>query len=86
MKRFALIAAFAAAGLVLAAQPALAQTKYAPEYRLSTVVGTAFPWGKAGERWGELVRQRTNGRINIKMYPGASLVAGDQTREFSAIR
>jgi len=86
MKRFALIAAFAAAGLVLAAQPALAQTKYAPEYRLSTVVGTAFPWGKAGERWGELVRQRTSGRINIKMYPGASLVAGDQTREFSAIR
>jgi tripartite ATP-independent transporter DctP family solute receptor len=78
--------AFAVAGLALAVQPALSQTKYAAEYRLSTVVGTAFPWGKAGERWGELVRQRTNGRINIKMYPGASLVAGDQTREFSAIR
>ena len=51
-----------------------------------TVVGSAFPWGKAGERWGELVRQRTGGRINIKMYPGVSLVAGDQTREFTAIR
>jgi tripartite ATP-independent transporter DctP family solute receptor len=86
MKKPALIAAFVAAGLVLAVQPALSQTKYAGEYRLSTVVGTAFPWGKAGERWGELVKQRTNGRINIKMYPGASLVAGDQTREFSAIR
>ena len=86
MKRSALIAAFAAAGFALAAQPALSQAKYAAEYRLSTVVGTAFPWGKAGERWGDLVRQRTNGRINIKMYPGASLVAGDQTREFSAIR
>jgi tripartite ATP-independent transporter DctP family solute receptor len=81
-----LMIAFAVAGLALAVQPALSQTKYAAEYRLSTVVGTAFPWGKAGERWGELVRQRTNGRINIKMYPGASLVAGDQTREFSAIR
>ncbi len=32
------------------------------------------------------MRERTNGRINIKMYPGASLVAGDQTREFTAIR
>ncbi len=34
----------------------------------------------------DLVRQRTSGRINIKLYPGTSLVAGDQTREFSAIR
>ena len=75
-----------AAAAAIAAAPAMAQTKYAPEYRLSTVVGTAFPWGKAGERWGDLVRQRTSGRINIKMYPGTSLVAGDQTREFSAIR
>src|ERR1035437_8987573 len=57
-----------------------------PEYRLSTVLGPAFPWGKAGERWAELVRQKSNGRINIKLYPGASLVGGDQTREFSAVR
>src|SRR5512134_628942 len=86
MTRRILITTFAAAGLALAAHPALAQGKYQSEYRLSTVVGTAFPWGKAGERWGEIVRTKTNGRINIKMYPGTSLVAGDQTREFSAIR
>ncbi len=66
--------------------PVTAQTKYKDEYKLSTVVGTAFPWGKGGERWIELVKQRTNGRINIKMYPGVSLVGGDQTREFTAIR
>jgi tripartite ATP-independent transporter DctP family solute receptor len=76
----------AAAILAAIALPALAQQKYQSEYRLSTVVGTAFPWGKAGERWGEIVRAKTGGRINIKMYPGASLVAGDQTREFTAIR
>ncbi|HTO50276.1 MAG TPA: C4-dicarboxylate ABC transporter, partial [Burkholderiales bacterium] len=75
-----------AAAAAIAAPPAMAQTKYAPEYRLSTVVGTAFPWGKGGEIWGNLVRERTNGRINIKLYPGVSLVAGDQTREFTAIR
>lgn len=85
MKVTAFTAAFAAVA-ALASAPALSQGKYQPEYRLSTVVGTAFPWGKAGERWGDLVRQRTNGRIHIKMYPGASLVAGDQTREFTAIR
>jgi tripartite ATP-independent transporter DctP family solute receptor len=83
MKTRHLIAALA---IGAAAMPAFAQTKYQNEYRLSTVVGTAFPWGKAGERWGEIVRQKTNGRINIKLYPGVSLVAGDQTREFTAIR
>jgi tripartite ATP-independent transporter DctP family solute receptor len=86
MLRRKILAALAAAGLVVAVAPAFAQSKYQAEYRLSTVVGTAFPWGKAGERWGELVRERTKGRINIKMYPGMSLVAGDQTREFTAVR
>jgi tripartite ATP-independent transporter DctP family solute receptor len=76
----------AALALALAASPAFSQGKYQNEYRLSTVVGTAFPWGKAGERWGEMVKEKTNGRINIKLYPGVSLVAGDQTREFTAIR
>ncbi len=86
MNRRSLVLALAASSLALAAQPAHSQSKYQNEYRLSTVVGTAFPWGKAGERWGELVKTRSNGRINIKMYPGTSLVAGDQTREFTAIR
>jgi len=74
-----------ALGALVVALPAGAQN-YRPEYKLSTVVGTAFPWGQAGERWGNLVRERTQGRINIKMYPGAQLVGGDQTREFTAVR
>jgi len=78
--------AFAAVAVATLAGPAVAQQNYPPEYRLSTVLGNAFPWGKAGERWAELVRQKTGGRINIKMYPGTSLVAGDQTREFTAVR
>ena len=32
------------------------------------------------------MRERTGGRINIKQYPGASLVQGQQDREFSAMR
>ncbi len=74
-----------AAPLVLTSR-ASAQSKYRSEYRMSTVVGTAFPWGKGGDIWLNLVRERTQGRINIKMYPGVSLINGDQTREFSAIR
>jgi tripartite ATP-independent transporter DctP family solute receptor len=59
---------------------------YKEEYKMSLVVGTAFPWGKGGEIWANLVKERTEGRINIKLYPGVSLVQGDQTREFSALR
>ena len=74
-----------AAVAALIAMPVTAQT-YKPEYKLSTVVGKPFPWGIAGERWGELVKEKTQGRINIKMYPGAQLVGGDQTKEFTALR
>ncbi len=84
--RSKLLAAALTIALGTLATTAAAQTQYRQEYRLSTVVGTAFPWGKSGEIWSNLVRERTNGRINIKMYPGAALVAGDQTREFTAIR
>ncbi len=59
---------------------------YKEEYKMSLVVGSAFPWGKGGEMWANLVKERTDGRINIKLYPGVSLVQGDQTREFSALR
>lgn len=74
-----------AAGAVTMASVAGAQD-YKDEYKLSLVVGTAFPWGQGAEIWADLVRERTDGRINIKLYPGVSLVQGDQTREFSALR
>ena len=76
----------AAAALAFTAPAALAQTAYKSEYRMSLVLGTAFPWGKGGELWANKVRERTQGRINIKLYPGVSLIQGDQTREFSALR
>jgi TRAP-type C4-dicarboxylate transport system substrate-binding protein len=60
--------------------------QYKAEYKMSTVLPTAFAWGKGGEIFCNLVREGTNGRINIKQYPGSSLVQGDQTREFSAMR
>ena len=84
MFRSIFLAAFTA-GMLVHGGSAVAQT-YKPEYRLSTVLGTAFPWGQAGERWAVLVKEKTQGRINIKLYPGVSLVGGEQTREFTAIR
>ena len=72
------------AALSLAA-PASAQT-YKPEYKISTVVGAPFPWGLSAERWAALVKERSGGKINMKVYPGAQLVGGDQTKEFTAMR
>ncbi|BBK40380.1 C4-dicarboxylate ABC transporter [Allostella vacuolata] len=85
MSRRWLVAAAGALAVSITAGAAMAQS-YKAEYKLSTVVGKPFPWGNAGERWGDLVRERTQGRINIKMYPGTSLVGGDQTKEFTALR
>ena len=65
---------------------AFAQGQYKAEYKMSTVVPPAFAWGKGGEIFATLVRERTAGRIHIKQYPGASLVQGQQDREFSAMR
>ena len=79
-------------GLALAATAltfgtgAMAQAAYKAEYRMSLVLGPPTPWGQAGKIWADLVRERTAGRINIKLFPGVSLIQGDQTREFSALR
>lgn len=86
MKKMLAASIALALGLLPLAPGAAHGADYKAEYRLSTVLGPAFTWGKAGERWAELVKQKTAGRINVKLYPGTSLVGGDQTREFSAIR
>ena len=86
LRTFLTATATAAAALALAPSVALAQQTYKSEYRMSLVLGPPSPWGMAGQIWADLVKERTKGRINIKLYPGVSLIQGDQTREFSALR
>lgn len=83
--RRTLLSLMAAAALGTLALTASAET-YKAEYKLSMVLNTSTPWGQAGKIWADLVKERTQGRINIKLYPGVSLIQGDQTREFSALR
>jgi len=79
-----LLAATVAMGSLAGA--ASAAETYKSEYRVSMVLGPATPWGQAGKMWADMVKERTQGRINMKLYPGVSLIQGDQTREFSALR
>jgi TRAP-type transport system periplasmic protein len=85
-KLYALLIVLGAMAFIFSMPISAAAADYKAEYKLSTVVGKPFPWGIAGERWAELVKEKTNGRINIKVYPGVSLVGGDQTKEYTAIR
>lgn len=85
MKLFKTLALAATAVAMMGFAPAQAQD-YKDEYRVSTVVGAPMPWGRAAEKWGELVAERTDNRIKMQVYPGVQLVQGDQTREFTAIR
>lgn len=77
-----------AAFLLLHAYPALAQSAggYKPEYSLSFVSDERIAIGRTAKRWRELVAEKTEGRVNIRMYPNASLVKGEQTREATAVR
>jgi TRAP-type C4-dicarboxylate transport system substrate-binding protein len=86
MNRRQLVGSIGAAATLGVGRFSHAQAAYKGEYKMSTVVPPAFAWGKGGEIFATLVRERTAGRINIKQYPGASLVQGQQDREFSAMR
>lgn len=80
-----LLAAATAVVMLGGATAAIAQN-YKDEYRISTVVPVPFPWGIAAQTWADLVAERTDGRIKMQVYPGAQLVQGEQTREFTAMR
>ena len=92
MKRVVLCRLFlpgaCAAFLSLHAPAALAQSAggYKPEYSLSFVSDERIAIGRTAKRWRELVAEKTEGRVNIRMYPNASLVKGEQTREATAVR
>ena len=75
-----------AAALAGAAVLSASLSVQARELSVSTVLSDAFPWGQAAEKWAELVEERTEGRITLRVYPNSQLVNGDQTREFSAMR
>jgi tripartite ATP-independent transporter DctP family solute receptor len=85
-KLYALLIVLVAVAFTLFVPLFSAAADYKAEYKLSTVVAKPMPWGIAGERWAELAKEKTGGRINIKVYPGTSLVGGDQTKEYTAIR
>jgi tripartite ATP-independent transporter DctP family solute receptor len=75
----------AAATAVASPWVARAQS-YKSEYKLTVVGNRPIPFAEGAFKWAELVTERSQGRINVKVYPGSQLVGGDQTRELVALR
>ena len=84
MKRFFRTALMAAVCVGLLSVPA--QAAYKQEYKLSVVPAATSGWGLSATYFAERVKERTDGRINIKVYPGAQLMAGKQTSELLLVR
>jgi tripartite ATP-independent transporter DctP family solute receptor len=76
----------AAAATLAAPRIVRAQPAYRSEYKLTVVANRPVPLSEGAFQWAELVTRRSEGRINVKVYPGSQLVGGDQTRELVAMR
>lgn len=59
---------------------------YKPEYKLSVVVAPTSPWGQGAQLFADLVKQKSDGRINIKCYFSGGLFAGKQMDEFLLLK
>ena len=52
--------------------------EFKQEYKMTVNVGPSFYWGMGAIKFGELVKEKTGGKINIKPYFGSSLLKGAQ--------
>ena len=61
-------------GVVMAAQA----EEFEKEYKMQVNVGPTFYWGIGAQKFADLVKEKTNGQINIKPYFGSTLLKGAQ--------
>ena len=73
---------FLALGIIAGASSSGSAASYKPEYKMSVAVGPQGPWGESAAKFAELVKERTQGRINIKPYYALQLAAGQQINEY----
>jgi len=72
-------AALAMAVVILVTIPCHAGA-FKKEYKLQVNVGPSFYWGIGATQFADLVREKTNGQINIKPYFGSALLKGAQLK------
>ncbi|MDD5590609.1 MAG: hypothetical protein PHY18_01625, partial [Dehalococcoidales bacterium] len=58
----------------------------ARSWKMSVVTNEDSSWAKGAHLFAELVKQRTNGRIQITVYPDGELANGDQVEELNMLQ
>ncbi|RZB32071.1 MAG: hypothetical protein SRB1_01690 [Desulfobacteraceae bacterium Eth-SRB1] len=77
--KYALVSVIALSMVFVFAAPGQAG-KFKKEYKMTLNVGPQFYWGMGAIKFVELVKQKTNGQINIKPYYGSALLKGAQLK------
>ena len=54
--------------------------EFKKEYRMQVNVGPQFYWGIGAQKFADLVKEKTKGKINIKPYYGSALLKGAQLK------
>ena len=75
-----IIALFSAMALLTLMVTAAHAGSFKKEYRLQVNVGPSFYWGMGASKFADLVKSKTDGRINIKPYFGSTLLKGAQLK------
>src|SRR4051812_16672680 len=70
----------------LALYPASLRAEYKTEFSLSLNVTEDTSWGRAGKRFADAVRYRTQGRVRIKNHFEGERFKGQQTSEFQLLQ
>ena len=78
LRRFAATTALAGAIAVLSLGFSQAQ---AETLRLSHNVGDTTTWQKGAEKFNELLKEKTNGDLSVRIFPNAQLTGGDQMKQ-----
>jgi tripartite ATP-independent transporter DctP family solute receptor len=76
----ALLALTIAAAVLTAGATTSLAAKFKKEYKMTVTIGPSYYWGMGAIKFSELVKEKTNGQINIKPYFGSSLMKGAQLK------
>lgn len=71
--------------LVMGTLMSAGAAEFKKEYKLQVNVGPTYYWGMGAQKFADLVKEKTNGQINIKPYFGSTLLKGAQLNSFQMV-
>ena len=74
------VVVLATVALIVGSISVSAAQEFKKEYKLTLNVGPSFYWGMGAAKFAELVKEKTNGQINVKPYYGSELLKGAQLK------